>query len=211
MDVLTDPPTAPSQGTALLQLIEHRDLLDIIDRLRSQGISQFVDLPQIIVCGDQSSGKSSALEAASGLSFPAKDNLCTRFATELILRRSPSVGVNVHIIPGPNRSMDEKKRLEAFKYTYDVLDISRAVEDAKDVMGLNGNEKVFSTDILRVEISGPSQPHLTMVDLPGLFLAGNKDQSEEDSKLVKSLVLTYMRKPRSIILAVVSAKSDFAL
>jgi hypothetical protein len=101
------------------------------------------------------------------------------------------VGVNVPIIPGPNRSLDEKKRLEAFKYTHDVLDISRAVEDAKDVMGLNGNENAFSTDILRVEISGPSQPHLTMVDLPGLFLAGKKDQSEEDSKLVKSLVLTY--------------------
>jgi hypothetical protein len=50
-----------------------------------------------------------------------------------------------------------------------------------------------------------------MVDLPALFLAGNKDQSTEDSELVKSLVLRYMRKLRSIILAVVSAKSDFAL
>jgi hypothetical protein len=148
-----DVPTESSQGTALLQLMEHRDRLDIIDRLRSQGISQFVDLPQIIVCGDQSSGKSSVLEAAYGLSFPAKDNLCTRFATELILRRSPSVGVNLHIIPDPDRTMDEKKRLEAFKYTYDVLDISRAVEDAKDVMGLNGNQKVFSTDILHIEVS----------------------------------------------------------
>jgi GTP-binding protein EngB required for normal cell division len=191
--------------------MERRDLLDIIDRLRSQGISQFVDLPQIIVCGDQSSGKSSVLEAISGMSFPTKDNLCTRFATELILRRSPSAGVKVNINPDPNRSSDEKKRLRAFEYTHEVLDISRVIEDAKDAMGLNGNDKVFSTDILRVEISGPSQPHLTMVDLPGLFLAGNKDQTEEDSKLVKSLVLAYMRKPRSIILAVVSAKSDFAL
>jgi hypothetical protein len=50
-----------------------------------------------------------------------------------------------------------------------------------------------------------------MVDLPGLFMAGNKDQSAEDATLVKSLVLDYMQRPRSIILAVVSAKSDFAL
>lgn len=50
-----------------------------------------------------------------------------------------------------------------------------------------------------------------MVDLPSLFLAGNKDQSEEDAKLVRGLVLSYIKKPRSIILAVVSAKSDFAL
>lgn len=78
-------------------------------------------------------------------------------------------------------------------------------------MGLNENDKVFSTDILCVEISGPTKPHLTIVDLPGLFLAGIKDQTEEDSKLLKLLVLTYMRKPRSIILVVVFAKSDFAL
>jgi hypothetical protein len=91
------------------------------------------------------------------------------------------------------------------------LDIGPVVEEAKQAMGLDSNNKVFSADILRVEISGPSQPHLTMVDLPGLFLAGNKDQSEEDAKLVRGLVLSYMKKPRSIILAVVSAKSDFAL
>jgi hypothetical protein len=50
-----------------------------------------------------------------------------------------------------------------------------------------------------------------MVDLPGLFLAGNKDQSEQDAALVEALILSYMRNPRTIILAVVSAKSDFAL
>ena len=73
-----------------LQSKDHRDLLDIIDKLRSQGISRYVDIPQIIICGDQSSGKSSALEAISGVAFPTKDNLCTCFATELILRRIPT-------------------------------------------------------------------------------------------------------------------------
>jgi hypothetical protein len=88
--------------------------------------------------------------------FPTKNNLCTRFAIELILRCSPSVGVDVYINPGLNRSSNKKKRLEAFKYTYYILDISRMVEDAKEAMGLNGNDKVFSTNILHVEISGPS-------------------------------------------------------
>ena len=194
-----------------LQTKEHRDLLDIIDKLRSQGISKFIDLPQIIVCGDQSSGKSSVLEAISHRSFPTKDNQCTRFATELILRRSASDSVKVYIIPGLDRSKEEKERLRDFSYTQTDLEIGLVVEKAKDAMGLNGNDKVFGTDVLRIEISGPAQPHLTMVDLPGLFLAGNKDQTEEDSKLIESLVLSYMRKPRSIILVVVSAKSDFAL
>ncbi|KAI1359295.1 P-loop containing nucleoside triphosphate hydrolase protein [Xylaria arbuscula] len=194
-----------------LQNEDHRNLLDVIDTLRSQGIGRYVDLPQIIVCGDQSSGKSSVLEAISGLSFPTKDNLCTRFATELILRRSPESGVHIRIIPSHDRPDNERQKLEAFQCHQEALDIGPVVEEAKQAMGLDSNNRVFSTDVLRVEISGPSQPHLTMVDLPGLFLAGNKDQSEEDAKLVRGLVLSYMKKPRSIILAVVSAKSDFAL
>ncbi|KAK7911643.1 P-loop containing nucleoside triphosphate hydrolase protein [Apiospora marii] len=203
--------STPAATGALLQSQDHRDLLDVIDTLRSQGLSRFVDLPQIIVCGDQSSGKSSVLEAISGMSFPTKDTLCTRFATELILRRNPSVGIHVSIHPGPDRSPKDKQILEAFKYTHDDLDIGEAIDQAKNAMGLDGGDAVFSADVLRIEVSGPTQPHLTIVDLPGLFLAGNKDQSEADAKLVESLVLSYMKKPRSIILAVVSAKSDFAL
>ncbi|KAK3306692.1 P-loop containing nucleoside triphosphate hydrolase protein [Chaetomium strumarium] len=200
---------------AALQSKDHRDLLDVIDGLRSQGLGRYVDLPQIIVCGDQSSGKSSALEAISGMSFPAKDNLCTRFATELILRRTSTTGIDISIIPGAGRSDKEKAKLEGFGHKHagavEELDLGKIVEKAKDIMGLNSDNKVFSTDILRVELSGPAQPHLTLVDLPGLFLAGNKDQSEEDAALVEALVLSYMQNPRTIILAVVSAKSDFAL
>ncbi|KAI0000594.1 P-loop containing nucleoside triphosphate hydrolase protein [Xylariaceae sp. FL0662B] len=197
--------------SASLQSKEHRDLLDIIDKLRSHGMGRFVDLPQIVVCGDQSSGKSSALEAISGRSFPTKDNLCTRFATELILRRSSTAGFNVCIVPGYDRSDEEKKTLRAFKATDANLDIGQVVLNAKSSMGLDGSNKAFSTDVLRVEISGPSQPHLTMVDLPGFFVASTKDQRVEDSALVESLVVSYMKKSRSVILAVVSAKSDLAL
>ncbi|KAJ4307323.1 hypothetical protein N0V88_000706 [Collariella sp. IMI 366227] len=185
----------PSQ----LQSKEYRDLLDVVDRLRKQGSSFAV--------------KSSALEAISGMSFPAKDNFCTRFATELILRRAPVAGIDISISPGSDRTEDEQATLEEFAYmgTLETLDLGRIIDDAKNTMGLNEASKVFSTDVLRVEVSGPSQPHLTLVDLPGLFLAGNKDQSEQDATLAEKLVLSYMKTPRTIILAVVSAKSDFAL
>jgi hypothetical protein len=191
-----------------------RDVLDIIDSLRSQGISQYIDLPQIIVCGDQSSGKSSVLEAISGLAFPTKDALCTRFATELVLRRSSErdqTELQVSIIPGKDRSADERQRIEAFGANVKELNLDAIIDEAMGVMGLTGTDRVFCTDILRVEVASPDQPHLTLVDLPELFVAGNKDQSLEDAKLVESLVLSYMEQPRSIILAVVSAKSEFAL
>ncbi|KAI1139186.1 P-loop containing nucleoside triphosphate hydrolase protein [Hypoxylon sp. FL0543] len=200
-----------------LQSKDHKTLMDIVDKLRSKGINRYVNLPQIVVCGDQSSGKSSVLQAISGMSFPIKDNLCTRFATELILRHTDEHAeekCRVTILPGPDRSDQEKTRLEQFQHTEipDQYNIGALVDEAKEVMGIGIDRgKTFCKDVLRIELSGPAQPHLTIVDLPGLFRAGNKEQSAEDAAIVQSLVLSYMKNPRSIILAVVSAQSNFAL
>ncbi|CZT51083.1 related to vacuolar sorting protein VPS1, dynamin, and related proteins [Rhynchosporium secalis] len=201
------------QTTALesLQSTEELGLLDTIDSLRSQGVSHYISLPQLIVCGDQSSGKSSVLEAISGIPFPTKDNLCTRFATELILRRASAIGVSVSIVPSQDRSEAECHRLVQFHETLsDFDDFPILVEKAKEFMGMSATSSAFSNDVLRVEVSGPSQQHLTIVDLPGLIHSENKLQTSADVALVLSMVQTYMANRRSIILAVVSAKNDYA-
>lgn len=186
-------------------------LLNDIDKLRSHGISQFVNLPQLIVCGDQSSGKSSVLEAISGLQFPTKDNLCTRFATEVILRHAPEARVAVKIVAGPERSKDEQAKLDSFRRDLvNLEDFPALIDDAKSYMGVADGPSAFSTDVLRLEISGPKQPHLTIVDLPGLIHSENKSQTAADIRIVQAMVHEYMTNQRSIILAVISAKNDFA-
>jgi hypothetical protein len=106
-------------------------------------------------------------------------------------------------------------------------------------MGIGTNGKNFSHDILRIEIRGPKQgvyscfyrmlhqhpgfyflpytssltavlDHLTVVDLPGLFHSASRTQSDADKKSVLKLVGSYIQRPRSIILAVVSAKNDIS-
>ncbi|KAI8963162.1 P-loop containing nucleoside triphosphate hydrolase protein [Daldinia sp. FL1419] len=202
-----------SQKTSgLIQSRNHRDLLDIVDCLRSHGVSHYVDLPQIIVCGSQSSGKSSTLESLSGIAFPTSEGLCTRFATELILRRGEKAEIKVHIQPSNSRSKTERLRLQAFTgKTKDQNDFPKIVEAAKEAMGLSGEgSKVFSTDVLRIESTSPTAPNLTLVDLPGLFGASDKNQSDDDAALVQDLVVSYMQQRRSIILAVVAADNPFA-
>lgn len=190
---------------------EQLALLDSIDRLRLQGINNYVSLPQIIVCGDQSSGKSSVLEAISGVSFPIKSNLCTRFPTEVVLRRAPHLSASVSIIPHESRPESEQKALRGFHGQLSGFGgLPQLVENAKFAMGITPHGKAFAKDILRVEITGPDRPHLTIVDLPGLIHSGTKDQPSSDVQLIKDVVQSYMREPRCIILAVVSAKNDFA-
>ncbi|RDW63576.1 putative vacuolar sorting protein VPS1 [Coleophoma cylindrospora] len=187
------------------------DLLDSIDGLRSQGISHYVSLPQIIVCGDQSSGKSSVLEAISGVSFPVKSNLCTRFPTELVLRKTSHIGVTVSIVPHQSRDESEKLALSRFHEKLEDFDgLSNLIENAKAAMAISTHGRAFSKDLLRIEVSGPDRPHLTIVDLPGLIHSETKQQSASDVELVQDVVQAYMREPRSIILAVVSAKNDYA-
>ncbi|KAE8320142.1 P-loop containing nucleoside triphosphate hydrolase protein [Aspergillus transmontanensis] len=190
---------------------EHLELLDSVDTLRSQGISHYISLPQIIVCGDQSSGKSSVLEAISGVSFPVKSNLCTRFPTELVLRKSSHTGVKVSIVPHRSRSHVEQDALSRFHEELESFEgLPTLIENAKAAMGIFTHGKAFSNDLLRVEVSGPDRPHLTIVDLPGLIHSETKLQSAADVALVQDVVQSYMKEPRSIILAVVSAKNDFA-
>ena len=187
------------------------DLLNSVDSLRSQGISHYVSLPQIIVCGDQSSGKSSVLEAISGVFFPVKSNLCTRFPTELVLRKTSHISVSVSIVPHQSRSESEQLSLSSFHETLDGFEgLQTLIENAKAAMGISTHGRAFSKDLLRVEVSGPDRPHLTIVDLPGLIHSETKQQSASDVELVQDVVQSYMKEPRSIILAVVSAKNDYA-
>ncbi|CAG8028979.1 unnamed protein product [Penicillium salamii] len=188
----------PSLRTAIDELqSEQSELLDKIDELRAIGVGGLVELPQIVVCGSQSSGKSSVLEAISRVRFPTKSNLCTRFATEFVLRRSPHSRIKVSIDTGKSR-LDgaERQKLRAFRSEQNELDITSfssserfqgLMDRARDCMGLNTTTSGFSDDVLKVEISGPQQPELTLVDLPGL----------------------YIKNPRSVVLAVISAKNDY--
>ena len=192
-----------------LQSAEQMELLDAVDSLRACGLSEIVALPQLIVCGDQSSGKSSVLEAISGIPFPRQDSLCTRFATEVILRRATKDEIAVSIVPGKDRAQADCDRLLRFRHELKTKeDFSRLFEIARDAMGLSSTGKSFSNDVLRVEFCGPSQPQLTLVDLPGLIHSETKSQTAGDVKLVHNLVSQYLESPRSIILAVVSAKND---
>ena len=70
-------------------------LLNDIDKLQSYGISQYVNLPHLIVYGDQSYEKNSLLKMISGFPFPTQDHLCTHFATKIILRHTSNITISV--------------------------------------------------------------------------------------------------------------------
>ncbi|KAH6693623.1 P-loop containing nucleoside triphosphate hydrolase protein [Plectosphaerella plurivora] len=194
--------------------------LNQIDKLRALGVGGCVSLPQLVVCGDQSTGKSSVLERLSCISFPRKDGLCTRFATEIVMQHANTpLEVVVTIRPHASRDAVGRAALEAFKKTFSTLegmDLPVIIEQAGKLMGLRGYDtgtdegKAFSLDLLHIKVTGPTGLSLTIVDLPGLIAVHNEEQTQDDVNTVHSLADTYLKSPRTIILAVIQAGNDIA-
>ncbi|KAA8632216.1 hypothetical protein SMACR_01469 [Sordaria macrospora] len=189
---------------------EQGQLLDLLEKLQYAQLEN-AKLPQIVVVGDQSAGKSSVLEAITGIPFPREAGACTRFATEFRLRRSIESSITVSIIPDRNRPPSEQNQLLDFgRLVSSSAPFELTVIGAAELIAPKGISGRFAAkDILVVEKKGPDMPLLTLVDLPGLVRNPNKDQSLEDIRIIEALSDRYMRSPRTIILAVVGGNSDY--
>ncbi|KAK7704093.1 hypothetical protein SLS64_008651 [Diaporthe eres] len=194
---------------------EQRRVLDTVSKVRKCGLDTVLSLPQIVVCGDQSSGKSSVLEALTEIPFPRldiNDNLCTRFATEISLRREPKSSLAVKIIPDDSRPAEEQQKMKNFVESItDLKELPHIMQKAMAVMGIvGGGGGAFAKDTLSIQIQGPDRPQLTLVDIPGLIQSSTKGVSNEDVSTVAQITTHYIKQHRTICLAVVSATNDAA-
>lgn len=58
-------------------------ILTVLEKIRQCNVNQDIEILELVMCGKQSSGKSSVLEAITGLDFPKGDGgPCTRFVIE---------------------------------------------------------------------------------------------------------------------------------
>ncbi|KAL8908438.1 MAG: hypothetical protein Q9171_005457 [Xanthocarpia ochracea] len=194
-------------------------LLEVIDKLVELNIGDSVALPQLLVVGDQSSGKSSVLEGLTGLPFPRDSALCTRFATQITFRRASESATRVSIIPDKSASNEDATRMKAWERkglrSLDRKNFSEILEEVQKVMGIGtvntGATKSFSDDVLRIEVAGPNQEHLSVVDVPGIFRKITEGVTTQiDIANVRAMAERYMDNPRSVILAVVPANVDIA-
>ncbi|KAI0129735.1 P-loop containing nucleoside triphosphate hydrolase protein [Xylariales sp. AK1849] len=201
-------------------LLSNSKLLEKVDKLRDLNIGQHVPLPQLVVVGDQSSGKSSLLESLSGIPFLQDQGLCTRNATQITSRRDSVDCVNIRIIPGPHSSEEHRKQVESFQmhissgleFREQFVDI---LKKANDKMGLRadiltGKGTVFSEDVLKIEIRGPHEDYLTIIDVPGIFRTTTQGTTKDDMVMVRDLVKRYIKESRTIILAVLPSNVDIA-
>ncbi|XP_033116387.1 dynamin-1-like protein [Anneissia japonica] len=174
--------------------------------------SDTIQLPQIVVIGTQSSGKSSVLESLVGRDFLPRGNG--------IVTRRPTVLQLVHIDPEDRKAVlgegeDELEAEEWGKFLHtknkiytDFEEIKNELENETDRM--TGTNKGISPEPINLKIYSTRVLNLTLVDLPGLTKVPVGDQPEDIEQQVRSIILKYISNPNSIILAVTAANTDLA-
>ncbi|XP_077066929.1 interferon-induced GTP-binding protein Mx [Siphateles boraxobius] len=175
-----------------------RPYIEMIDFMRQIGIERELALPSIAVVGDQSSGKSSVLEALSGVALPRGSGIVTRCPLELKLRKLKS-GCNWTGIISYN---DVR---ETFN---DPAQVESYVRSAQNQLA--GDGVGICDDLISLEISSPDVCDLTLIDLPGITRVPVKGQPEDIGDQIRRLILKFIGKKETINLVVVPCNVDIA-
>ncbi|KAI9702080.1 MAG: Dynamin- GTPase protein [Candelina mexicana] len=197
------------------------DLLGIVNKLQDLVFNTIgndsLDLPQIVVIGSQSSGKSSVLENIVGRDFlPRGSGIVTRRPLILQLINLPSERDDkseedeVHV-PHTPASVAGQGEWAEFQHIpgrkfHDFGEVKREIEN--ETARIAGNNKGINRQPINLKIYSPHVLSLTLVDLPGLTKVPIGDQPSDIEKQTRTLISEYIAKPNSIILAVSPANVD---
>ncbi|KAL0939414.1 dynamin-related protein [Colletotrichum truncatum] len=194
------------------------DLLTTVNKLQDLVFntigSDSLDLPQIVVVGSQSAGKSSVLENIVGRDFlPRGSGIVTRRPLILQLINVPEDENAADPLQDPYRSPDVARRSEWAEFHHipnrrfnDFSDVKREIEN--ETSRVAGNNKGINRQPINLKIYSPHVLNLTLVDLPGLTKVPIGDQPTDIEKQTRNLISEYIAKPNSIILAVSPANVD---
>nr|XP_051694068.1 dynamin-2 isoform X4 [Oryctolagus cuniculus] len=175
------------------------ELIPLVNKLQdafsSIGQSCHLDLPQIAVVGGQSAGKSSVLENFVGRDFlPRGSGIVTRrpLILQLIFSKTEYA---------------EFLHCKSKKFT-DFDEVRQEIEAETD--RVTGTNKGISPVPINLRVYSPHVLNLTLIDLPGITKVPVGDQPPDIEYQIKDMILQFISRESSLILAVTPANMDLA-
>jgi interferon-induced GTP-binding protein Mx1 len=168
---------------------ESRELLSAVDRMREILHDEKIRLPEIVVVGDQSVGKSSVLEAISGIQLPRAQNICTRCPLEL--RMKSTTGDEYAVIRDGKRFEDEGKTI------HDMNEIAGEVTRlTNEIAGTGTNVSLIPIYLTVYKRDIPYD--LTLIDLPGITRNPLPGQAKDIHQQILTLINKYIQPPTAV-------------
>ncbi|KAJ7485041.1 P-loop containing nucleoside triphosphate hydrolase protein [Mycena galericulata] len=205
-----------------------RELVTLNKDLRALGANTFFDLPNITVIGGQSAGKSSLVEAVSGINVPRDSGTCTRCPMECTLSSSAEtwwckislrfdyngLGAKQETIThafGPTITDRSSVELWLRRAQAAILhphlpyqNFCAKTEQELRNPGLDDARLQFSKNAVLVELSDPLLTDLSFVDLPGLI----QNESNDIIEVVRDLAVDRIASKNTIILVTIPMSDD---
>jgi hypothetical protein len=211
------PQTDPLDMDAKNQYVQ--DVIKKVNNITKIGVKhQFSldKLPQVIVAGSQSAGKSSVLEAITEIPFPSRYGTCTTYPTRVTIEPSHEGVVIFEIEPSPDASTIKIEDLNSFKHTVKWTEwevnkhaaMKNAIEKAEKLILSQSTSPSWSRHVLSITIRAPKKLPQQILDLPGMIENNPNDGSVPT--MLESMVVKEMAKQNCLILAVISAGDDLA-
>jgi len=182
-----------------------RPYLDACDNIRDQLHDySLIDLPAIVVVGDQSSGKSSLIESISGIQLPRGDSITTRCPLVIKMRRlKKETDQEYSLVRAHFNNLLYAERL------FDLSSISECVQQVTKIIA--GEKRSIVSTPISLDIYKHDSPDLTLIDLPGIPKISKNPKDEHTKELasqVKDMIRKYITQPEAIILCVIAADTD---
>lgn len=169
-----------------------------------------VDPPQLVVCGTQSSGKSTLLNRIIEMDIlPTGKTMVTRTPLNLQLINSDKniaeFGDYIEGLWKVSKKIDLNTTEGNSSY---ITAIREEIE--KQTQQKAGQSQGISHNPIVLKIYAPYLPNLSFIDLPGLTSVAciDKGQPHDIKDQLRKMIGSYIKSPRSIILLVMAARCD---
>ncbi|KAF5317462.1 hypothetical protein D9758_018043 [Tetrapyrgos nigripes] len=205
----------PSEISSTQYATRRKELLALVNQLRAVGAQSDLDLPRITVIGNQSAGKSSVVEAISGIKVPRDAGTCTRCPMECRLSSSSSpwscrifirreydkFGKPLDDVSETSfgNIITDKTKVEPMlrRAQVSVLNpevpvariLSSTFDELKEWSEKSLETVPFSRNVIIVDLEGPGLTDLAFIDLPGLI----QNAEADIVKLVEEMVSSHIK------------------
>ncbi|KAJ4000867.1 P-loop containing nucleoside triphosphate hydrolase protein [Lentinula boryana] len=206
-------------------------LMELYRALLSLGADMFFDLPQIAVIGAQSAGKSSLIEAISGINVPRDSGICTRCPVQLSMSSfveewKCSIALRIEYDPSGQQqgnstlidfctlSFNDRTNVDLWlrRAQASILWRERPVSDFQNMSLIElkrlkpgeGSMLAFSMNVIQVRLEDPEATDLTFIDLPGLI----QNASENEIAIAHNLVEKNIQGAETLVLVTIPMSDE---
>ncbi|PMB71490.1 Interferon-induced GTP-binding protein Mx2 [Beauveria bassiana] len=192
---------------------------DALGELQQLGVSHDVQLPELVLVGDQSAGKSSLMSGLAQLDLPRNRDILESDVTAkdpfFPWKQKPSTEIMEFKAMKDNSEIEEVLRWAQIAILNDDKNPALFVPGSGSIasstpihLEAERTQAKFSPNVVALEIKGPDLPNLSFYDMPGIFQNPADAKDDYLVSVVTNLSKAYIQHPSAIIMCSMPMNSD---